>query len=55
MLITTDKFHEMRQRQVGKTTLLKEICTKEGNISLLNSYDFTTPSSLENVGEIQLR
>lgn len=42
-------------RQVGKTTLLEEICRKEGDFLFLNGDDFITQSSLENVGEIQLR
>jgi uncharacterized protein len=42
-------------RQVGKTTLLEELCRSEGTFLFLNGDDFVTKQILENIGELQLR
>lgn len=42
-------------RQVGKTTLLEELCQQEGEYLFLNGDDFTTQQLLENTGETRLR
>jgi uncharacterized protein len=41
-------------RQVGKTTLLSELCKAEGDFLFLNGDDFVTQQALENIGEVQL-
>lgn len=42
-------------RQVGKTTLLDQLCSNEGDFLLLNGDDSVTQRMLENIGEIQLK
>ncbi len=42
-------------RQVGKTTLLADICSHNGDFLFLNGDDFVTQQSLENIGELQLK
>ena len=42
-------------RQVGKTTLLEELCSREGDFLFLNGDDIVTQQTLENIGEIQLK
>ncbi|MEP7267529.1 MAG: AAA family ATPase [Saprospiraceae bacterium] len=42
-------------RQVGKTTLLEGICSKEGDYLFLNGDDVITQNTLENIGEVQLK
>jgi predicted AAA+ superfamily ATPase len=42
-------------RQVGKTTLLDELCSREGDFLFLNGDDIVTQQILENIGEIQLK
>lgn len=42
-------------RQVGKTTLIKKICSKKGNFLFLNGDDPAVHEQLNNAGEKQLR
>lgn len=42
-------------RQVGKTTLLENLCKAEGDYLFWNGDDFTTRQSLEDIGEVQIR
>lgn len=42
-------------RQVGKTTLLEQLCSREGEFLLLNGDDIVTQQTLENIGEVHLK
>jgi predicted AAA+ superfamily ATPase len=42
-------------RQVGKTTLLEELCSQEGDFLFLNGDDIVTQQTLENIGETKLK
>ena len=42
-------------RQVGKTTLLDQLCRNEGEFLLLSGDDSVTQRTLENIGEVQLK
>jgi uncharacterized protein len=42
-------------RQVGKTTLLNELCEREGDFLFINGDDAVTQRSLDGIGEVQLK